>query len=96
MTGEIKKSESLYLKGLAPSDVRDGALFVNNPMLFINKVFLFVLNRSLISAISSLKGNYSFPVWECLTPRLGAKHSQAGNNRSLFLFGLTIVASLDV
>jgi len=30
MTGEIKKEESLYLKGSAPSDVRDGALFVNN------------------------------------------------------------------
>ena len=29
MTGEIKKAKSLYLKGLAPSDGRDGAIFIN-------------------------------------------------------------------
>ena len=72
----------LYLRAFQPIDVRDGALFINNPMLFINKVSLSVLNRSLISAISPFKGNNSFPVWDCLALRLGTKHSQAGNNRS--------------
>jgi hypothetical protein len=45
MTGGMKKAESLYLKGLAPSDVRDGALFVNNVMLFNNKVPLSLFNQ---------------------------------------------------
>jgi hypothetical protein len=62
--GRDENRESLYLKGLELSDGRDGALFVNNAMLFINKVSLSVLNRSLISDYRSLKGNYSFPVWE--------------------------------
>ena len=62
----------LYLQAFQPIDVRDGALFVNNPMLFVNKAHLSLLYRSLICAISPFKGNYSFPVW-------GILDSQAGN-----------------
>lgn len=47
-------------------------------------------NVRLMLAIVRIKCRNWFPVWEFLIPRQGAKHSQAGNNRSLSLFGLTV------
>ena len=46
MKGETKTPKSLYLKGLAPSDGRDGALSVNNPWLFGNKAALLFNNQA--------------------------------------------------
>ena len=40
MAGEMRRARILYLKGLAPSDGRDGALFVNNTSLSVNKASL--------------------------------------------------------
>ena len=82
MTGGMKIRRFLCLRAFQPIDGRDGRLSVNNPSLFVNKVRLLLLYRSLISVNSSFIGNYLFPVWECQTPRLGTKHSQARNNRS--------------
>ena len=78
MTGEMKNAGSLYLKGSAPSDGRDGPLFVNtlsfsvnNASLIFNNAALFVLNLALFASnvpllgtIYSQLGNNIFPVWE--------------------------------
>ena len=48
MKGGMKIEESLYLKGLAPSDGRDGALFAN---YFFKKMSIPIRKRSLV-------GNY--------------------------------------
>ena len=86
MTGEMKNAESLYLKGLAPSDGRDGHIFVNTPplsvnnaSLFFNKAALFALNLGLFCAKCSQAGNNLFPPWEQNIPSLGIKHSLRGN-----------------
>ena len=71
MKGGMKTARILYLKGLAPSDGRDGPLFVNTRSLFGNKAALSKLYLSFISANRSLKGNYSFPVREFQIPRQG-------------------------
>jgi hypothetical protein len=42
MKGGMKFAESLYLKGSAPSDGRDGHDSVNTPLLFINTLALSV------------------------------------------------------
>ena len=42
MKGGMKIAESLYLKGSAPSNGRDGHYFVNTPLLFINTLALSV------------------------------------------------------
>ena len=64
MTGEMKIEESLYLKGSAPSDGRDGALFVysqqnqntkQNCSMFINMNCLFF--NTLYFQERSLTGN---------------------------------------
>ena len=71
MTGEMKIEESLYLKGSAPSDGRDGALFVysqqnqntkqNCSMLINKKPIIF---DTLFFQERSLTGNSAFPIWE--------------------------------
>ena len=55
MTGEMKIAKSLYLKGLAPSDGRDGALSVNTRSLFGNKAPLLFNNVRLMLAIVRIK-----------------------------------------
>ena len=74
MTGEMKggmrKAKSLYLKGSMPSDVRDEALFVNNPSLFINNPRLFVNKIHLL-----LENTALMPP---IVPLLGTNYSQTG------------------
>ena len=86
MTGEMKMAKSLCLKGLAPSDGRDGHNFVNtlsfsvnNASLISNNPALFALNPILFCVKCSLTGNYLFPAWEQNIPSLGIKHSLRGN-----------------
>ena len=78
MTGEMKMARSLYLKDSAPSDGRDGHIFVNTPSLSFNnaslisnKAALFALNLALFASnvpllgtIYSQLGNNIFPAWE--------------------------------
>jgi hypothetical protein len=45
MTGEMKMAKSFYLKGLAPSDGRDGPLFVNTPLLSVNNASFFSIRQ---------------------------------------------------
>ena len=71
MTGGMKIEESLYLKGSAPFDGRDGELFAysqqnqntkQNCSMFINKNRLF-FKHALLSR--------TFPYWELSVPLLG-------------------------
>ena len=67
----MRKAESLYLKGSTPSDVRDEALFVNNPSLFINNPRLSVNKARLLLENADLMAP--------IVPILGTNHSQLGN-----------------
>ena len=50
MTGEMEMTRSLYLKGLTPSDGRDGHKF-NNARLFFNNGRLFNDNEALLALV---------------------------------------------
>ena len=85
MKGEMKMTRILCLKGLAPSDGRDGpisvnkpSLSVNNASLFFNKAPLLALHQSmlapdvpLLGTIYSHLGNVAFPAWEQNIPSVG-------------------------
>jgi hypothetical protein len=71
--GGMKMAKSLCLKGLEPSDGRDGQLSGNNPSLFINTPSLIFNNPALIfnnaalfalNLIIPLPGKDSFSGWE--------------------------------
>ena len=83
MKGGMEKVKSLYLKGLAPSDGRDGAFFNNNRLLIINNARLILNNAAfvfrqpsctsnvpLLGSIYSQPGNKTFPPWESASPSL--------------------------
>jgi hypothetical protein len=79
MTGEMKNARSLCLKGLAPSDGRDGPLFVNTPSLSVNNASLISNNPALFALNLILFLRQIFPAWEIFIPTLGTKHSQPEN-----------------
>jgi hypothetical protein len=79
MTGEMKNAGSLCLKGLAPSDGRDGPLFVNTPPLSVNNASLISNNPALFALNLILFLRQIFPAWEIFIPTLGTNHSQPGN-----------------
>lgn len=78
MKGEMKMAKSLYLKGFATPDGRDGAfsdnncsLFINNARLIFNNDALFALDVPLLGTIYSQRGNKRFPAWEQNIPSVG-------------------------
>jgi len=67
LTGGMKIEESLYLKGSAPSDGRDGALSFESQQKTENVRFLSMSHtffNTLYFQKRSLTGNSVFPIWE--------------------------------
>ena len=67
LTGGMKIEESLYLKGSAPSDGRDGALSLESQQKSENVRFLSMSHaffNTLYFQKHSLTGNSALPIWE--------------------------------
>ena len=72
VTGRMKFAESLYLKGSAPSDGRDGALSFESQQKTENVRFLSMSHtffNTLYFQKFSLIGNRTFPNWKSTEDR---------------------------
>ena len=71
MTGEIKIEESLYLKGSAPSDGRDGALSFESQQKSAHEIKLFDAHQQEAPNFQTRFTFKIFPYWELSVPLLG-------------------------
>ena len=71
MTGEMKIEESLYLKGSAPSDGRDGALPFESQQKSGHEIKLFDVHQQEALNFKHALLSKMFPYWEQDIPFLG-------------------------
>ena len=71
MTGGMKIEESLYLKGSAPSDGRDGALFVYSQQKSEHEIKLFDVHQQEALNFQHAILSKMFPYWGQDIPFLG-------------------------
>ena len=71
MTGGMKIEESLYLKGSAPSDGRDGALSLTSQQKSGHEIKLFDVHQQEALNFQHAILSKMFPYWEQYIPFLG-------------------------
>ena len=71
MTGGMKFAKSLYLKGSAPSDGRDGALSLKSQQKSGHEIKLFDVHQQVALNFQHALLQKRFPYWELDIPFLG-------------------------
>ncbi len=71
MTGGMKFAKSLYLKGSAPSEGRDGALSLTSQQKSEHKIKLFDVHQQVAAIFQHALLSKMFPYWEQDIPLLG-------------------------